>query len=102
MFKRLLSLALVFGAVSTAPPLYAQSVCGDRDSVIDQLESRFGEVHAHSGLTGPGALLEIWTSPETGSFTVLMTRPNGSTCVMTTGEHWLDRAATMPVMGDPA
>lgn len=88
MFKRIVTAALVFGMTATAPPAQAQVPCASRDKLVDQLEKKHGEAVAGIGLAGPNALYEIWTSPKTGSWTILLTRPDKISCVIATGQDW--------------
>lgn len=89
MFKRLISTAAIFGAAATAPPASAQSVkCMPRPSLIQELETRYNENLSGGGLQNAQQLLEIWTSEQSGSFTVFVTRPDGISCVVATGKNW--------------
>ena len=87
MFKRLLSAALVFGAAALAPPAYAMS-CAPRDGMVERLETQYKETLTARGLQNANALVEIFTSPETGSFTVLISRPDGISCIVSSGTHY--------------
>lgn len=107
MFKRLCSTALIFGAAALAPPLAAQAqaqgvACLPRDALVERLEGRYKESPpAGGGLQSPQQLLEVWASEETGSFTVFVTRPNGVSCIVATGQNWTGAttAATGGVAG---
>lgn len=90
MFKRLFSAGLVFGAAALAPPMTeAQPMlhCADRESVVTQLEDRFGERQILIGLQSRDSLLEVWGSDASGSFTVIVTRPDATSCVVASGTH---------------
>lgn len=90
MFKRLFSMALVFGAAALAPPALAQGyACMPRDALVQKLANTYNEQMAGGGLQNPRQLLEIWTSDKTGSFTVFITRPDGQSCVVATGRNWI-------------
>lgn len=89
------ALASMAPQASTAMPH-----CGERDSVIESLTDKFGEHHFASGLQSATGLMEIWASEERGTWTVLMTRPDGQTCVVASGSHWLVQEDITPV-GDP-
>lgn len=96
MFKRLISAALVFGAAALAPPADAQvSRCLPRDALIEKLLENYGETLTGGGLQSPQQLLEIWSSDQTGTFTVFYTRPDGISCVVATGRNW--NSDTTPV-----
>ncbi len=93
MYKRVLTAALVFGMVATAPPAArAQLSCGDRDAMVEQLSRSYGEARKGAGLAGQAALFEIWASNAIGSWTILKTTPNGIACVIAVGENWRDDA----------
>lgn len=89
MFKRLITGALVFGAAALAPPAQAQNLqCQPRDVLIEKLEGQYSERLTGGGLQSPQQLLEVWSSAETGSFTIFITQPSGLSCVVATGKHW--------------
>ncbi|MEM8786921.1 MAG: hypothetical protein AAGE76_01525 [Pseudomonadota bacterium] len=104
MFKRILSAAMIFGVAAIAPPAEAQNapgraVCGDRTTIAARLTQRFGETLASTGLT-KGQLVEVWRSPTKGNWTVLMTRPNGVSCIMASGRFWTEDGTALPVSSD--
>jgi hypothetical protein len=102
MFKRIATTALVFGMLAAAPPLVAQTVsCGPREALVQQLQGKFGEMRQGVGLRGSDAIFEIWSSEETGSWSIVVTRPNGVSCIVAAGQDWLTLPDTMASM-DPA
>ena len=93
MFKRIISGALLFGAAALPPPAYAAS-CAKRETVVERLQEKFSEQLAAGGLqaTRPvETMVEVWVSPETGTFTVLLTNPNGTTCIMAAGTDFFSQ-----------
>ncbi len=91
MYKRVLTAALVFGMLATAPPAaHAQSGCGDRNAMVEQLSRTYGEMRKGAGLAGQTALFEVWASNATGTWTILKTSPNGMACIVAMGENWHD------------
>lgn len=89
MFKRLISATLIFGAAALAPPADAQTLrCMPRDALVEKLQTRYDERLIGGGLQNPTQLLEIWSSDQTGSFTVFITRPDGTACLISSGQHW--------------
>ena len=95
MFKRLLGLSLLFGMAATAPPVWAAPNCGLRDSVIQGLESKYSEQLTVGGLQNlreTQAVMEIWASPDTGTFTVLLTSANGISCIVAAGTDFFEVA----------
>ena len=103
MFKRLMGISLIFGMAATAPPVLAAN-CAARDTVIARLQSSYSEDLKVGGLQkvhSKQSIMEIWASDETGTFTVLLTTPNGISCIMAAGTHWqhADLASTFGTSG---
>ncbi|KNG93625.1 hypothetical protein [Pseudaestuariivita atlantica] len=63
--------------------------CKLRDSLTSELETRYGEQITGAGLRSKDAMIELWQSPETGSWTMLMTRPDGTACIIAHGTDWV-------------
>lgn len=63
--------------------------CGARDVIAARLEADFGERLTATGLQDETQVMEIWASEATGSFTVLVTRADGESCVVATGTDFL-------------
>lgn len=86
MFKRLFTAAILFGVAATAPPALAQTPsCALRDIVVERLTQNFGELPVAGGLQNSHSIIEIWASDQTGTFTVLISRADGFSCVVSTG-----------------
>ena len=79
------ALGLTAGAVA---PVHAMGQCGDREAIATHLTAKFGERNAALGLASSPGLREIWASDATGSWSILLTRPDGQTCIMATGTHF--------------
>ncbi|MEM8788372.1 MAG: hypothetical protein AAGE76_08920 [Pseudomonadota bacterium] len=97
MIRRWAAVAVL--AASAAMPLAAQqggdSKCGPRDQMTERLGVKFGEQLHSGGLTGPTKLLEIWTSEDSGSWTILLTDADGTSCIVAAGNDWVDFPAAM-------
>lgn len=76
-------------ATALAVPAMAQAVCGKRDKFINHLSKSYSEAPIAMGLVSNGAVLEVPAS-EDGSWTIIVTRPNGVSCVVAAGESWED------------
>lgn len=79
----------IFATLASVVSVSAMPHCGDRDTVVSALGDLYGEHHVASGLQSSTGLLEIWSSGDGGSWTILLTRPDGVTCVMASGTYWL-------------
>ena len=65
------------------------ATCGDREKMAEILSQKYGEARRGAGLaTDQTALIEVWASDATGTFTVLATYPNGAACVVAEGKNW--------------
>ncbi|MGQ0674929.1 MAG: hypothetical protein ACT4N4_02415 [Rhodospirillales bacterium] len=78
----------------TAAPALAQGQmpCGDRDELLAKLKAEYKETPAGFGMTGGGQVVELLTS-EKGSWTLLLSLPNGRSCLIGSGEGWELRSA---------
>lgn len=94
--KNLLLIAALAAAalLHLALPSLAQSLrCLPREALVERLEGQFSETPTGAGLQSPQQVLEIWTSAETGTWTVFFTRPSGLSCIVATGQHWQEFGA---------
>ena len=87
-----------------AAPAVAQSQqnCAPRDVVVERLSGGYGEVFSGGGLQSTDSVFEIWTSEKDGTWTILMTRSDGMSCVMAAGTDWRKALASQQVLGAPA
>ncbi len=94
----------VFAALMVAITTQAQAqmACGTRGSVIKKLGEFYGETRRGVGLAGSTAIVEIWASEATGSWTITQTTPNGITCIVAVGDSWQDDAGKLTPTGNPA
>ena len=77
-------ITVLLGVLFVFPPLnpaVAQQACGERAKFTLKLEETFSEHPVAMGLTDKGAVLEVFAS-KSGSWTFLITMPNGLTCVV--------------------
>ena len=81
--------ALLIGWGAFSSSAQAQKICGEHSTVVASLEKTYSETPVSMGLASNGAVIEILASPS-GSFTIILTRPNGLSCVMAAGENWED------------
>ena len=81
--------ALLIGWSAFIPPAQAQVMCGERRAVVENLEKTYSEAPVSIGLASNGSVIEVLAAPS-GSFTIILTQPNGVSCVMAAGENWED------------
>jgi hypothetical protein len=86
---------LAFGAVSFEPgPAAAQGVptaCAKRDALLSQLANRYGEVPVAIGVAD-GRLVELLTAKDGITWTIILTTPQGVSCLIASGDGWLRTA----------
>ncbi len=63
-----------------------QMVCGKRADMVRQLGEKYGETRRSMGLAAGRGVVELYASEETGSWTILITSPQGTACMMAAGQ----------------
>lgn len=76
--------------------------CAPRDTVMDHLTDTYGETRRGIGLAGQGAVMEVYAADDTGTWTILMTLPNGTSCMIATGRGYEAVTEELPAAGNPA
>lgn len=76
-----------------ASPAWAQP-CDGHEDVVAGLKTIYGEEPKGMGLERSGAVIELLVSPDR-TFTILLTRPDGESCVMAAGKNWEDYPETV-------
>ncbi|MBW4981820.1 hypothetical protein KZZ07_04615 [Mameliella sp. CS4] len=101
MKRAMLSAGLVLGAASYVE---AQDLrhCAPRDQVIDRLATKYGETRQSMGLGANNAVMEVFASIESGSWTITVTMANGITCLVASGQSFEELAEALPPEGDDA
>lgn len=104
MQKSLFTIALLMGGAAIATPALSQSAltCAPRTVFTEAMTENRGEEMIGGGLHNGQQIVEIWASEETGSFTILMTFANGSSCLIGTGTHFNLQNAIPAAEGIPS
>ncbi|SIS83621.1 hypothetical protein SAMN05421759_104177 [Roseivivax lentus] len=63
----------------------ARKACAPRDVIIEKLAKRYGEAPQSVGLAANNQVIEVFASDENGTWTVLMTRADGISCLLASG-----------------
>jgi hypothetical protein len=80
--------AVAFLGIQPMPAATAQDTpCAERNNVVDTLDSQYKESPRAIGLVSKEAVLEVFVS-ETGTWTVVVTDPQGVSCVLAAGQSW--------------
>ena len=89
--------ALAF--VAQADTADAKTVCKERAEMIQILSRKFNEHQRSFGLQNDRRVLELYASAD-GTWTAILSMPNGKSCVVAAGEAW----TVLPAIpsGEPA
>ncbi len=66
-----------------------QGICRDREVHVARLAEKYQEAPVWRGLVR-GNVLELFTNLDGGTWTILLSYPNGRTCMISSGEGWRD------------
>jgi hypothetical protein len=78
----LLAMSAIPVAAAGSPP------CAPRPEILKQLSKQFNEAPVALGLANNGSLIELLTSDNGSTWTIMVSRPNGSSCLVAAGEGW--------------
>jgi len=84
----------VITVAAASPASAARQVCSERTKFVEQLAVTYAENTVGLGLVNDGSVLEVLVS-HNGTWTILVTKPNGISCVVATGEAWEKLPAQM-------
>ena len=77
-------------SLNTAATVKAQPVCMPHDDFRVALHRNFSEAPVAIAVANNGALIELYAKRDKSSWTLVMTRPGGLSCVLVAGEEWND------------
>jgi hypothetical protein len=80
--------AAVFILPLSSAPAEAQQLCSQRGKVIGQFAKVYQENPVAGGLTRDGRLIEVLSTGDGSTWTIVISKPSGETCVMMAGEGW--------------
>jgi hypothetical protein len=96
------ALPAALAAALLLPGTAAAAQCAPRAVVLDRLAAAYGETRRSMGLAGQSALVEVFASDETGTWTIIVTGTNGLACMIAAGRNYQAVADTPPAPGDDA
>ena len=78
--------------LAVAAPVAAQStvlaVCAPHAEVAERLDSNYSEAPAAIGLASNGSIIELFSTVDGSTWTLIMTTPDGTSCTMAAGQAW--------------
>lgn len=99
MFALSFGLAVLLSATQIA---HSAPQCDTREAVSALLAERYGETRRSMGIAGQSAVMELYASDETGTWSITMTLPDGVMCLMASGSNYETVAEELPAKGSPA
>jgi len=79
-----------------------QRNCGPRELVVNRLAEGYGETRQSMGLGANNAVIEVFASEESGTWTITVTSANGMTCLIASGQAFEELAEALPAKGNDA
>ncbi len=64
------------------------SVCAEHAQIVEGLATHYSESRVGFGLDNYGRVVEIFASKRQGSWTIVVTFPDGRACLVASGEDW--------------
>lgn len=95
---------LIVGAImafGVAGPALAAN-CAPRETVVERLASKYGESRKSMGLGANNAVVEVFASEDTGTWTITVTSAKGVTCLVASGQHFEELTEVLPAEGNDA
>jgi hypothetical protein len=81
-------LALVPASTLGSFEASAQTVCKPRTDVVGHLAKNYGEAPVAIGVTNKGGLVEVLATGDGNTWTIIVSMPNGTSCMVAAGEGW--------------
>ncbi len=70
--------------------------CDLHDKVLAHLAKKYSEATVAIGVTNTGGLVEVLTTRDGSTWTIIVTTPQGMSCLVTAGEGWRTPAIEEP------
>jgi len=87
LLRGVAAIGLALSAPQSAPAETPRT-CAAHTQVVERLAERYGETLQSMGMHSNNGLLEIYASEETGTWTILVTSPDGTSCLVAAGQMW--------------
>ena len=95
-----LGLSFAVAATLASTPAVAQAQCDSRDKILSTLSKKYSEEPIAVGLTSKGGLVEVLSTGDGNTWTIIMSTPDGKSCLVAAGEGWREKAA-IALSSDP-
>lgn len=85
---KIVTLGVGFAFLASTAMAQAQPQCNERDNVLELLAKKYKETPIAAGVTNTGGLVEVLTDHKSGTWTIIVTTPQGMSCLVAAGEGW--------------
>ena len=101
--KMMFALSFGFAALILATQnAFAAPNCAKRSIVLNELSTKYRETRRAVGLAANNTMMEMFASTDTGTWTLTLTAPDGTTCMVASGNGFEAITEALPTAGDPA
>ena len=66
----------------------AQVQCGQRGKIVEWLAVKFKEAPIATGVSSKGSLIEVLSTHDGDTWTLIVTSPDGNSCLIASGQGW--------------
>ncbi len=75
----------------------AQVPCDQRDKVVESFAVNFKEAPIATGVSSNGRLVEVLTTQDGDTWTLIVTTPDGNSCLIASGQGWRSKPLEVDV-----
>lgn len=101
--KMMFAMSFGFAALILATQnAFAAPNCAERSFVLNELAGKYRETRRAVGLAANNTMMEMFASDSSGTWTLTVTMPDGTTCLVASGNGFESLTETLPSAGDPA
>lgn len=72
----------------------AQTACLTHEKLVEMLKGRYSEQPVAEGLEAAGRLFQVFAADDGATWTMVVTTPDGASCVVAVGEDWQEPMQT--------
>lgn len=79
------------GSTFAAQAMEDQSMDLPRAELVEQLGAQYAESQAAVGVTDKGGAIEVFTTSDGSTWTLVLTNPDGTSRIVAAGQTWIKR-----------
>jgi hypothetical protein len=98
----LMAASAVYICASSPGAAQTTRQCAPRAAVVERLAESYGETRQSVGIASNNAMIEVFASADTGSWTILVTVPTGISCLLASGMSFEAVEDVLPAKGSDA